>query len=59
MAEKKDLNGCNNAIQIPEYDIGLKLKVGENLIEFTPQKSGIYSFSCWMGMIRSQIIVID
>lgn len=51
------LNGCNSSIVIPEYNIQLKLKAGENLIEFTPDKAGSFSFSCWMGMIRSSISV--
>jgi plastocyanin domain-containing protein len=53
------LNGCNSSIVIPEYNIQLKLKAGENLIEFTPDKAGTFSFSCWMGMIRSAISVTD
>lgn len=51
------LNGCNNAINIPEYNLQMDLKTGENLIEFTPDKSGTFAFSCWMGMIRSSITV--
>jgi len=35
------------------------LKPGENLIEFIPEKSGTFAFSCWMGMIRSSITVTD
>jgi plastocyanin domain-containing protein len=32
--------------------------VGNNVIEFTPKKPGIIPYSCWMGMIRSQITVV-
>ena len=57
---ERDLNGCNNPIQIPEYGIrNLRLEVGDNLIEFTPGESGTVPYSCWMGMIRSRIIVVD
>jgi sulfite exporter TauE/SafE/plastocyanin domain-containing protein/copper chaperone CopZ len=51
------LNSCNNAIYIPEYDMEVELRAGENLIEFTPDKSGYYVFSCWMGMQYGSITV--
>ena len=28
-----------------------------NTIEFTPKKTGIYTYSCWMGMITGKIYV--
>lgn len=57
MADDKNLNGCNNEIIIPEYNIEQKLVAGENVISFTPDKSGKFGYSCWMGMIRSSITV--
>lgn len=56
-ADKKNINGCNNEIIIPQYDIDVKLKEGENILEFIPAEKGIINYSCWMGMIKSQIIV--
>lgn len=53
------LNGCNSSIVIPEYNLQIDLAEGDNLIEFTPTQSGTYSFSCWMGMIRSSITVLE
>ena len=53
------LNGCNNEIIIPGYNISVKLHPGDNLVEFTPQKAGIINYSCWMGMIRARIVVED
>ena len=58
-ADSKNINGCNNEIVIPQYSIDYKLKEGENIIEFTPDKEGEYSFSCWMGMIKGRIKVIE
>lgn len=58
-AEQSDINGCNNALIIPEYNIEKKLVPGDNVIEFTPEESGAIPYSCWMGMIRSQISVYD
>ncbi|MCD1655188.1 sulfite exporter TauE/SafE family protein [Treponema zuelzerae] len=55
----EDLNGCNNEIVIPAYDVRKKLVPGDNVIEFTPTKAGRVAYSCWMGMIRSSITVTD
>ncbi|PKM94276.1 MAG: heavy metal transporter [Firmicutes bacterium HGW-Firmicutes-1] len=57
-AAKGDLNGCNNEIIIKEYNIQKKLVVGENIIEFTPEEEGKFTYTCWMGMIRSNIKVV-
>lgn len=56
-ADKESLNGCNNEIVIPKYKIDKKLVPGDNIIEFIPEESGTVAFSCWMGMIKSQITV--
>lgn len=57
--DAKDLNGCNNEMVIPEYNITQPLQAGETVVEFTPTAAGTIPYSCWMGMIRSQIIVVD
>ena len=56
---EQNLNSCNDAIVIPEYGIEKQLSVGDNWIEFTPTEIGTFSYSCWMGMIQSQIQVIE
>lgn len=59
-AESKDINGCNNRLNIPEYNIeNMPLKAGENVIEFTPDREGKFVYSCWMGMISSNIKVVS
>lgn len=58
-AEAGDINGCNNSIIVPKYNLQKNLEAGDNVIEFTPTESGKIPFSCWMGMIRSQITVVD
>lgn len=58
-AKNSDINGCNNRIIIPEYSIEKKLEEGDNIIEFTPTKTGTFPYSCWMGMIRSSITVTE
>jgi len=52
------INGCNNRFIIPEYDIEYTFQPGENIIEFTPEKEGVFEYSCWMGMIYGTITVI-
>lgn len=54
----KQLTGCNNAIVIPSLNIQKELQEGENIIEFTPGNTDI-GYSCWMGMIRGNIKVVD
>lgn len=58
-APQGSINGCNNRFFIPEYNIEYQFKTGENVIEFTPSKTGSFPFSCWMGMIRGTIKVVE
>jgi sulfite exporter TauE/SafE len=58
-ADTGTLNGCNSSIVIPEYNIEKKLRTGDNIIEFTPARTGKFRYSCWMGMIRGTITVVD
>lgn len=58
-AEEKNLNECNNAISIPEFKIEKALIAGANHLEFTPLETGTIPYSCWMGMIKSRIVVVE
>jgi len=55
--DQGDLSGCNNRIFISRYGAEIPLQVGDNIIEFTPTEKGTITFTCWMGMIRSRIII--
>jgi sulfite exporter TauE/SafE/copper chaperone CopZ/plastocyanin domain-containing protein len=57
-APEGSINGCNNRMFIREYAIEHRFKPGENLVEFLPQRTGRFTYSCWMGMIRSSITVL-
>lgn len=57
IADESTLNGCNSEIVIPEYNISAKLESDETVIEFTPEDTGTFAYTCWMGMIRSSITV--
>ncbi len=53
----KTLTGCNNKIIVPDYNLELKLKEGENVLEFTPKDGdNTISFSCWMGMLQGTFV---
>lgn len=51
--------GCTNAIRIPSLDISKELNTGNNIVEFTPQKICDITYTCWMGMVTSNIKVVD
>lgn len=57
-ADAEDLDGCNNPVTIPKYNLQKRLVPGDNLVEFTPQEEGNITYTCWMGMIRSNIKVV-
>lgn len=54
----EEITGCNNTIVVPGMEIQQKLQSGNNLIEFTPGNEDL-NFSCWMGMKRGVIKVVD
>jgi sulfite exporter TauE/SafE/copper chaperone CopZ len=56
-ATEETINGCNGVIYLPEYMIEHAFEPGENVIEFTPERTGEFMYSCWMGMITSTITV--
>lgn len=58
-AREEALNGCNNGIIIPSFNIEKTLAPGDNIVEFTPTEVGTYEYTCWMSMIRSKIIVVE
>ena len=56
-AEKGSINGCNYKILLQDFDMEYTFSEGKNVIEFTPEKEGVYTYSCWMGMIIGKIYV--
>lgn len=57
-APQGSINGCNNQMLIREYNISHIFTDGENIITFTPTETGIFYYSCWMGMIQGTINVV-
>lgn len=56
-APEGSVNGCNYKIISSSFGIEYSFHTGENVIEFIPEKTGTFDYSCWMGMIKSSIIV--
>ena len=56
----KEMTGCTNAIEIESLGVEQDLKVGKNVIEFTPPKNvSEIKFSCWMKMVWGKFVVKD
>ncbi|MDD4690526.1 MAG: sulfite exporter TauE/SafE family protein, partial [Eubacteriales bacterium] len=58
-ADPANLNECNKAIHSSKFRIEQELSQGENIVEFTPQEEGEFVYTCWMGMIKSKITVVE
>lgn len=56
-AGEKELNGCNYKMIFPDFGFAYELGYGSNVIEFMPEKTGNFQYTCWMGMIRGVIKV--
>ncbi|MGD9656383.1 MAG: sulfite exporter TauE/SafE family protein [Methylocystis sp.] len=50
---------CNHRIVVPSLKLEFDIKPGRQTIEFTPEKTGVIPWSCWMGMLRGEFVVID
>ena len=50
-ASQSALNGCNGAVVVPAFSVEKRLAVGDNILEFLPQRAGIVPYTCWMGMM--------
>lgn len=57
--DEESLNGCNYVVISSDFGIEQQLDIGENIIEFMPNESGQYVYSCWMGMVGAYINVYD
>ena len=56
-ASEKNINGCNYKILLQDFNQEYTFEPGKNVIKFTPEKEGTYTYSCWMGMITGKIYV--
>lgn len=58
-AGDNSLTGCNNSIKMNSFNVEKDLTLGQNIIEITPTETGTFTYTCWMGMIKNKILVID
>ena len=54
-----DFMGCANSLILSQFGVREYLYPGENVVEFTPTKTGQFTFSCSMGMVRGTMNVIE
>jgi sulfite exporter TauE/SafE/copper chaperone CopZ len=57
--DAQDQYSCAASLIMPRLGINKNLKIGENIIEFTPTETGKLPFSCSMGMYTGAFIVYD
>jgi sulfite exporter TauE/SafE len=53
----EDLDYCNHRIVVPSLGLEFDVRKGENIIEFTPNQTGVIPWSCWMGMVSGNFMV--
>lgn len=58
-ADESAITGCNQAVVFPAFDVKKALKPGDNVIQFTPDETGLIPYTCWMGMVDGRILVVD
>ena len=58
-AEAEKITGCNNEMVIPSLDLRVPLSEGDNIVEFTADAPGVIPYTCWMGMLRGTITIVD
>ncbi len=54
-----DFMGCADTLVMRAFGVNTTLEEGLNVIEFTPTKTGTFTFSCSMGMVRGTMQVIE
>ena len=58
-AGENALTGCNYKMLFRDLGFMYELGYGTNVIEFTPEKAGTMQYTCWMGMVRGTIRVVE
>lgn len=58
-ADAGRITGCNNEMVIPGLSLRVPLHEGDNVVEFTADTPGTIPYTCWMGMLRGTINVVE
>ncbi|MCR5319003.1 MAG: sulfite exporter TauE/SafE family protein [Treponema sp.] len=56
-ASEESLNGCNYRMIFRDFGFQYQMDYGTNVIEFSPEKSGTFQYTCWMGMVQGSVTV--
>jgi len=59
VAAPKNIDKCNEWILLPEYNIEKMLLPGDNLLRFTPDRSGVFQIVCGMSRMKSTVTVVE
>lgn len=55
---REETASCSEMVQLPDFEKSVQLPTGETVpIEFIPQVTGEFDFTCQMGMFRGKLIV--
>jgi sulfite exporter TauE/SafE/copper chaperone CopZ len=57
--DSKTANTCAASLVSQKLNVRQRLKLGENVITFTPTQTGIIHFSCSMGMYTGSFTVVE
>lgn len=53
------VGGCGRSVTIPAFGIGKNVQEGDNIILFTPTRTGTITIACSMNMFVGQFTVVD
>ena len=57
---REESNPCSEQVILADFGIARALPEGQRVaVEFTPTKTGEYSFHCGMNMMRGTLVVVD
>ncbi|HET7274719.1 MAG TPA: cupredoxin domain-containing protein [Longimicrobiaceae bacterium] len=58
--DRQETSSCSEEVVLPDFGIRKFLPAHKQTsVEFTPEDSGSYEFTCGMGMLRGRITVED
>jgi plastocyanin domain-containing protein len=58
--DRQESSGCSEEVVLPDFGIRRYLPAHEETaVEFTPQSTGTYPFTCGMSMLRGSVTVED
>jgi len=59
VADIPNMPGCSKSFTIPDFNVVKYLSASDNIIEFTPDKSGTFRVACTMNMYTGSFQVSD